>query len=131
MQPRAFVTEQDCKCIVSQITACIHATILTGTDKGNRVFIPRVTLISDGKVLPFKLRRQQFPVQIAFSLTINKAQGQSILYLGIYLPQPVFAHGQMYVGFSRSSDKHNVKVAVKLSNDGNAYTMNIVYTELL
>ncbi|DBA00296.1 TPA: hypothetical protein N0F65_001491, partial [Lagenidium giganteum] len=31
---------------------CIHATILTGTEKGNRVSIPRVTLISDGKCCP-------------------------------------------------------------------------------
>ncbi|DAZ95289.1 TPA: hypothetical protein N0F65_007779 [Lagenidium giganteum] len=78
-----------------------------------------VTLISDGNVLPFKLRRRQFPVQIAFAMIINKAQGQSVLHLEIYLPQPVFAHGQI----------HNVKVAVELINDGNAYTKNIVYAE--
>ncbi|DBA04184.1 TPA: hypothetical protein N0F65_004292 [Lagenidium giganteum] len=48
---------------------CIHATILTGTDK----------------VLPFKLRRRQFPVQIAFAMTINKAQGQSVLHSGFTL----------------------------------------------
>ncbi len=30
-------------------------------------------------------------------MTINKAQGQSLEHVGVYLPAPVFAHGQLYV----------------------------------
>ncbi|CAJ0648245.1 15802_t:CDS:1, partial [Entrophospora sp. SA101] len=38
--------------------------------------------------LPFMLKRKQFPVQPAFSLTINKPQGQTLSHIGLYLPQP-------------------------------------------
>ena len=35
------------------------------------------------------------------TLTINKAQSQTIPNVGIYLPEPVFSHGQLYVALSR------------------------------
>ena len=35
-------------------------------------------------------------------MTINKAQGHTFERVGIYLPYPVFCHGQLYVAFSRA-----------------------------
>ena len=67
-------------------------------------------------------------------MTINKAQGQTLDYVGIYLPQPVFCHGQLYVALSRAKTATSVKVLLRptlIDNyDGN-YTKNIVYGELL
>jgi ATP-dependent DNA helicase PIF1 len=51
--------------------------------------------------MPFTLRRRQFPVRLAFAMTINKAQGQTLKMVGIFLPKPVFTHGQLYVAMSR------------------------------
>lgn len=31
---------------------------------------------------------------LAFSMTVNKSQGQTMNKVGIYLPDPVFAHGR-------------------------------------
>ena len=71
-------------------------------------------------------------------MTINKSQGQSIKKIGIYLPQPVFSHGQLYVAFSRVENPDNIKVFVEnLPNvqgvlprhEGN-YTDNIVYKDV-
>ncbi|CAG8800714.1 1766_t:CDS:1, partial [Gigaspora margarita] len=46
-------------------------------------------------------------------MTINKAQGQTIPIMGLYLPKPVFSHGQLYVALSRVQSKDNIKVLVK------------------
>ncbi|KAG2868807.1 hypothetical protein PC113_g683 [Phytophthora cactorum] len=65
----------------------IHATIMTGERQGQHVLIPKIVFISDGgsRGFPFRLRRKQFPVQPAFAMTINKAQGQTVQNLGLYL----------------------------------------------
>ena len=46
------------------------------------------------------MERRQFPIRLSFAMTVNKAQGQSINYLGVHLPQPVFSHGQLYGALS-------------------------------
>jgi len=57
----------------------IEAKILSGTHYGRKAFIPRISLLtSSSSGLPFTLRRRQFPVRLAFGMTINKSQGQSI-----------------------------------------------------
>ena len=55
----------------------IDAEIITGSKKGERVFIPRLRLEPSESSLPFKMQRCQFPVILAFVLTINNALGQS------------------------------------------------------
>jgi hypothetical protein len=51
-----------------------------------------------------KLYRTQFPIKIAFSMTINKAQKQRLNCAAIYPPPPVFfPHAQLLVASFRSS----------------------------
>ncbi|KAH9557242.1 hypothetical protein CY35_07G075000 [Sphagnum magellanicum] len=88
--------------VVKLMQHIIDAEITTGPDKGRRVFIPRLSIIpSDTERMPFTLRRRQFPLRPAFAMTINKAQGQTLQTVGMYLPKPVFCHGQLYMAFSR------------------------------
>lgn len=60
--------------------------------------------------LPFTLQRIQFSIRLAYAMTINKSQGQTFDRVGIYLLQPVFSHGQLYVAFSRAHTLGSVKV---------------------
>ena len=107
----------------------IEARILTGTHAGKKAFIPRISLdTSMSAGLGFILRRRQFPIRSAFAMSINKAQGQSLDRVGIYLNNPVFAHGQLYVALSRCTDRRNLKVL--LPPNANGMTQNIVYQEI-
>ena len=93
-------------------TNILDAEIITSVHRGHRVLIPRIKLAPSDVALPFTLQRVQFPIRLAYSMTINKAQGQTFQRLGIYLPTPVFSHGQLYVAFSRARtfDSTYVKV---------------------
>ena len=53
----------------------------------------------------FTLRRHQFPIALAFAMTINKSQGQTVSHVGIDLRVPCFSHGQLYVGCSRTTTR--------------------------
>jgi len=49
------------------------------------VLIPRIRLSSNAETLPVLLKRLQFPIKLAFSMIINKSQGQLVEYVGINL----------------------------------------------
>ena len=68
----------------------IEATILTGPFEGEAVLIPRIPMIPTD--LPFQFKRLQFPIRLAFAITINKAQGPSLEKCGIYLNTDCFSH---------------------------------------
>ena len=102
--------------------------IAGGVNKGRYVLIPRITIAPCDTEIPFTLRRRQFPVRPCFAMSTNKAQGQTLEFVGIYLPDHVFTHGQLYVAFSRVQSSSAVAVYV---NNEEGFTKNIVYKEVL
>lgn len=81
----------------------IEATIMTGIFKGESVLLPPTNEA-------FQFTRLQFPVRLAFAMTINKAQGQSLQVCGLNLETPCFSHGQLYVACSRVGKPSNLFV---------------------
>jgi len=108
----------------------LEVKIIGGDHDGKAAFIPRISVISSSTAYhSFRLRRRQFPVRLAFALSINKAQGQSVKYVGLDLRIPVFSHGQLYVALSRATAMHRVKIL--LPDRSHPYTTNVVYPEVL
>ncbi|KAH8949173.1 hypothetical protein BDL97_10G017600 [Sphagnum fallax] len=125
--------------VVKLMQHIIDVEIATGPDKGMRLFIPHLSITpSDTERMPFTLRWRQFPLRPAFAMTINKAQGQTLKTVGVYLPKPVFCHGQLYVAFSWCGSRRGVRVLVWGGNKvtlnrapAGVYTNNVVYREVL
>ena len=107
----------------------VDCEVAVGSCKGSRIFLPRIPMYDRSTEFPFTLIRRQFPIRLAFAVTINKGQGQENERVGIYLPEPVFAHGQLYTAFSRAKRGESVSVLIEDNKDG--FTDNIVYKELL
>ncbi|GMF41136.1 unnamed protein product [Phytophthora fragariaefolia] len=93
----------------------IYAKIMTGDRRGQDVLIPRIVFICDGNdaSFPYQLRHKQFPFQTAFAVTTNKAQGQTVHNLGLYLASPCFYHGQLYVALSQVTVPSKIKAVIE------------------
>lgn len=109
----------------------LECRLMGGDHNGDIVLIPRITLTpSDSNDFTFKFSRRQFPTRLAFALTINKSQGQSVKFVGLDLRVPVFSHGQLYVGLSRATSGQRIKILLP-DNATEMRTTNVVYPEVL
>ncbi|XP_024014490.1 uncharacterized protein LOC112088441 [Eutrema salsugineum] len=110
----------------------IEGRIITGTDKvGDKVLIPRMFVTPPEPSFLFRMRRRLFPVTLAFALTINKSQDQSLQNFGLFLPRPVFSHGQLYVALSKVKSRSGLKILIT-DKSGNVQkkTTNVVYKDM-
>ena len=117
--------------VVGMSERVLQVQLIGGDHDGQLALIPRIALTSTSTSdFTFNIRRRQFPVRLAFAITINRAQGQSVKYVGVDLRIPVFAHGQLYVAMSRVTSKKKLKILLPLDNL-DSRTNNIVYKEAL
>ena len=70
----------------------LKCEISTDDKSGNIVFISRMT-IQCKNIYSFNFKRRQFPVKRAFTMTINKCQGQTFEKIGIDSRKKIFNHG--------------------------------------
>ena len=106
----------------------LDVEIALGKNKGKRFFIPRLGITPSDSDYPVSIKRVQFPIRSAFAMTINKSQGATLKKVGIYLNDPVFSHGQLYVAMSRVASLSDITVATNSIIEG--ITRNVVYKEI-
>lgn len=112
-------------------TFVLEARIITGNKHGEKVLIPRIVSYPTEANFPIKMRRRQYPLKLAFAMTIDESQVQTLSKVGVYLPRRVFTHGQMYVAISKVKSRAGLKVLIT-DKDGKPQeeTKNVVFKEV-
>lgn len=81
----------------------------------------------------FQVMRTQFPLRLAYAMTYNKSQGQTLDKILLDIVTSPFAHGHLYVALSRVTLYSNIRV---LCNEEEVFeraptVKNITYSELI
>jgi hypothetical protein len=51
----------------------LEGKVISGSNVGDKVFIPRLSISPSDVRIPFKFQRRQFPIAVSFAMTINKS----------------------------------------------------------
>ena len=109
----------------------LEGKVISESNVGDKLFIPRLSLSPLDIGIPFKFQRRKFLLAVSFAITINKSQRQTLAHVGVYLPTPVFSHGQLYVVVSRVMSIERLKILITDEDDEDTNdTSNIVYEEV-
>ena len=109
----------------------LECSIFGGDFNNRKVLIPRISTKPKDREYPFEWSRRQFPVRVAFAMTINKSQGQTLSNVGVWLSEPCFSHGQLYVAVSRVGSPSAITFAVRQTDDKpDNSACNVVYKEV-
>ncbi len=83
--------------------------ITMGDNEGQTVRIPSITFkfrMPYGK--SYQLTRRQFPLHLAYAMTYNKSQSQTLSKVLLNITSPPFTHGQLYIALSHVRDYNNI-----------------------
>jgi PIF1-like helicase len=111
----------------------LRCTILGGKHQGKVHLLPRIPLQSpdNDARCPYSFKRTQFPVRLAYAMTINKSQGQTLEKVGIDLKQEVFSHGQLYTAFTRTTSGDSIGLVVPDNLRESRLIKNVVWRQVL
>ena len=114
---------------------------LESENDDRHIFVPRIPMECTQSRLGVPFMRRQYPILLAYYLTINRSQGQTLDVVGLELPTSVFMHGHTYVGCGRTGDPYGLHIysnqeefqdiRAQYLQDGVTYIKNEVWPELL
>jgi hypothetical protein len=81
----------------------------------------------------WEFKRVQFPIRLAYAITINKSQGKTLSGVTIlHLQEQCFSHGQLYVALSRVKNPKDLRIVIRTQpGDENPFVTNFVLKQLL
>jgi len=102
--------------IIIKKVFCFLLEVYKPENEAKTFLIPRIIFkFTASKSSGIEILRRQFPIRLAYALTINKSQGQTLDIVGVDLREHVFSHGQLYVALSRARESKNICFLTKKS----------------
>ena len=96
------------------------------------VQLPYIPLKALSTNIGVKFTHQQFPIKLTFTITINKAQGQSLSTISLLLNLEVFSYSQLYITLSRITRIDSIYIVLPLGDTIYIGRIkNIIYTKVL
>ncbi len=120
------------KVIVTKVHKFLIEVALPGC-QSKTFLIPRVSFKFQAGNMGVEILRRQFPIRLAYAITINKSQGHTPDVVGVDLREHVFTHGQLYVALSRVRNLNDICILSRKNRiyNENLTARNIVYKCLL
>ena len=117
--------------VIGQYRMILHKLDARDDDKNKVLILPQILCHYGGKSFPFELTQLQFPLKIAFALTINRAQGQSAKNVA-FCSQRLSGHMVKCMLLCLSVGKQlHFKDSKGRRDPGKKYINNVVYKEVL
>jgi ATP-dependent DNA helicase PIF1 len=84
-------------------------------------------------VSSYEMTRIQFPLRLAYAMTFNKSQGQTLHRILLDTTYPPFCHGHLYVAMSRVTNYANIRLFCNAADldDGIPNVRNIVFSKVV
>jgi hypothetical protein len=76
----------------------------------------------------FQILRTQFPLRLAYAMTYNRVQGQTLDRVLLDITTAPFSHGHLYVGSSRNTQASDIRLF--LNPDTDLYTDPLTNVEM-
>lgn len=134
LQPLGLATNQRVR-ILKFYPNCVQVETLQ--DK-RVVYIPRIRFNFNLRYGDsYRVLRTQLPLRLAYCMTYNKSQGQTLGRVLLDTTEEPFAHGHCYVALSRVRSKHDVRIFSLKENvcfEGDnkiPVIINVVYPQVL
>uniref|UniRef100_A0A0L8G7B3 Uncharacterized protein n=1 Tax=Octopus bimaculoides TaxID=37653 RepID=A0A0L8G7B3_OCTBM len=83
--------------IIKPNDSCIEVELINNVKSGPKVLIPQIKLCPSDANLSFILESYQFPISLAFPITISEPQGQTFKKVALFLYEAVFSNEQLHV----------------------------------
>lgn len=112
---------------------CVFVKRFGAPDSEKPVPIPRIKTRFKVRGTELYVERRQFPLQLGYAVTVNRAQGQTYEKVGIDVRADFFSHGQLYVALGRAKSSKDITILAqeKRMHDGVAMVQTTFWQELL
>ncbi|GAU26226.1 hypothetical protein TSUD_224170 [Trifolium subterraneum] len=108
----------------------LQAQVMSGENIDEPILIPRISMSPSRSPIPYKLVRRQFPISVSYAMSIEKAQGQSLDSVGLYIPRSWITCDQLKVAFSSVKSKNGLKILIHEEMSHTINDINAVFKEV-